>query len=795
MLQQPPSSSSAATVMRDVGAGLINLGNTCYISAVLQALAHSPELYIAMECETHSQTCPSRNKTIQFVESTSDGVEVSSSSSSSSSSTTTTGIPFCILCELENHLCRVYTPSNANSSNNNNNNNASSSVDTTPSPTLEAVSPLTFVKGFMTHVAPWFRIGLQEDSHEFLRLLIDAMQSSCISSRSKMIHNESVSKDYQESETEQYHQEDIINNIKKRKMESETSDHTSTHHIDDKEKNNQEYPFRLFRGTIESTVTCSSCHAVNRTFDPMEDLGLEVTFPPPMKKIPTVSILKGSHKSIHHHQPHHRLLGDVTSSLQKFIDIESLDSGYTCETCGVSGQATKQSKLASIPPILTLHLKRFRYGTGKNGIIQSSVSQGRNGSMNNNNNNNNNNGGSSSSSYNNNNHKSISSSIIHGYSQPSHDNNNNNNNQHTTSNHLNGITGSGKIEGFIRFEQVLDVRPYLTPSNTQKQTFCRLFAIIVHIGKNCHSGHYIAYVRHMNKNEWYRMDDTKVIKVTKEEVDSAEAYMLFYRVVDHPLIKEWKRKSDEKKQREECLMMDKKQEEVVIQQNISTDVVEMSSSAMEKDFIMEKEQEKMEIALPQDSSSVDRVQSVVLDTSTSKNYLENKERFQPKYKCIDDWEKKNANVLVPGMKNFALQLFDASSCVSDQVIDSMLRHEYMDYLKTVVINPSSENSKETINISIYDIDYQELWESARYAFYDLFMELRRLNEASFMDSTGNDFKYQLEGEYRRHGEAANNLYHKDLEKQHMKEEEIHLDEEDEEYLQMSSCFNTNDMLL
>jgi Ubiquitin carboxyl-terminal hydrolase len=82
-----------------------------------------------------------------------------------------------------------------------------------------------------------------------------------------------------------------------------------------------------------------------------------------------------------------------------------------------------------------------------------------------------------------------------------------------------------------------DLKPYLTDELKSKHAnmFCRLFAVIVHSGKNSHSGHYIAYVRNVSKNEWWKMDDSRVTAVSDKEVMQAEAYMLFYRVVQHPI--------------------------------------------------------------------------------------------------------------------------------------------------------------------------------------------------------------------------------------------------------------------
>ena len=100
-----------------------------------------------------------------------------------------------------------------------------------------------------------------------------------------------------------------------------------------------------------------------------------------------------------------------------------------------------------------------------------------------------------------------------------------------------GKSGSAKIEGHSKFEQVLDLKPYLTEElqSQHSKMFCRLFAVIVHAGKNSHSGHYIAYVRNIVKNEWWKMDDSRVAPASTPEVMNAEAYMLLYRVVEHPV--------------------------------------------------------------------------------------------------------------------------------------------------------------------------------------------------------------------------------------------------------------------
>ena len=54
-----------------------------------------------------------------------------------------------------------------------------------------------------------------------------------------------------------------------------------------------------------------------------------------------------------------------------------------------------------------------------------------------------------------------------------------------------------------------------------------LYAIVQHQG-SLHGGHYIAYIRNLETDEWFEFNDDDVRKRSWAEVSQIEAYLLFY---------------------------------------------------------------------------------------------------------------------------------------------------------------------------------------------------------------------------------------------------------------------------
>uniref|UniRef100_A0A674MKB8 ubiquitinyl hydrolase 1 n=1 Tax=Takifugu rubripes TaxID=31033 RepID=A0A674MKB8_TAKRU len=112
-----------------VGAGLHNLGNTCFLNSTVQCLTYTPPLANYLLSKEHSRTCHQSG--------------------------------FCMICVMQNHIIQAF----ANTGN--------------------AIKPVSFIRD-LKKIARHFRFGSQEDAHEFLRYTIDAMQKACLSGYPKL---------------------------------------------------------------------------------------------------------------------------------------------------------------------------------------------------------------------------------------------------------------------------------------------------------------------------------------------------------------------------------------------------------------------------------------------------------------------------------------------------------------------------------------------------------------------------------------------------------------------------------
>lgn len=87
------------------------------------------------------------------------------------------------------------------------------------------------------------------------------------------------------------------------------------------------------------------------------------------------------------------------------------------------------------------------------------------------------------------------------------------------------FTGT-KMAKEVQYPECLDLQPYLCEQRAGPLVYV-LYAVLVHAGWSCHSGHYFCFIKTGN-GQWYKMDDAKVTACDVTCALSQHAYVLFY---------------------------------------------------------------------------------------------------------------------------------------------------------------------------------------------------------------------------------------------------------------------------
>ncbi|GMF66300.1 unnamed protein product [Phytophthora lilii] len=187
---------------KKIGPGFANLGNTCYLNSVLQCLTYTPcfaQFLLDKEvfASFNGGALPSSGKSNKKFGK--NGFNPNANGG---------GNGFCSVRAMSRLLQSVHG------------NNA-----------VRVLQPKELVMN-VRHISKSFRIGRQEDSHEFFRLLLDSMQRSC---------------------------------LRKAHIKSESHSAASTTFV-----------HRMFGGKLKNYLKCAKCGYVSERFDDFLDLSLEI---------------------------------------------------------------------------------------------------------------------------------------------------------------------------------------------------------------------------------------------------------------------------------------------------------------------------------------------------------------------------------------------------------------------------------------------------------------------------------------------------------------------------------------
>ncbi|NXR10577.1 UBP42 hydrolase, partial [Semnornis frantzii] len=83
-----------------------------------------------------------------------------------------------------------------------------------------------------------------------------------------------------------------------------------------------------------------------------------------------------------------------------------------------------------------------------------------------------------------------------------------------------------KLGKAVEFPLNLDLRPYMSQAGGEPCPYS-LYAVLVHRGDSCASGHYFCYVKASN-GLWYHIDDSSLMPCNVGTVLQEQAYLLFY---------------------------------------------------------------------------------------------------------------------------------------------------------------------------------------------------------------------------------------------------------------------------
>lgn len=170
-----------------------------------------------------------------------------------------------------------------------------------------------------------FRGQLHQDAHEFFNLLLNTLLDNIDDNEKRRIKAEAEAK-------KNGNQDDDTQTVSEQTADTGTVSFPSLLPV--AQPGPTKWLRDMFEGTLTSETRCLTCENVSQRDEPFLDLSVDLD----------------QHTS-------------VTSCLRRFSEEEMLceRNKFHCDNCGGLQEAEKRMKIKSLPKVLTLHLKRFKY--------------------------------------------------------------------------------------------------------------------------------------------------------------------------------------------------------------------------------------------------------------------------------------------------------------------------------------------------------------------------------------------------------------------------------------------------
>jgi len=281
-------------------------------------------------------------------------------------------------------------------------------------------------------LAPRFRGFQQQDAHEFLRCLLDRLHCEL-----RLLKQRGRTPAWLDAQLPRV-RSDLGTSLNRTSILSGCSVVSA-----------------VFEGCLQSDVTCLTCGTCSRKFDPFLDLSLDIYTPTVGTRAVAIAL---------------------SDCLRKFFAKEELGicEQYHCDKCHVKSPSTKQLFIRTLPNVLCLHLKRFRWSTANRGKLDNSVEF------------------------------PMASLDMDAYMAPT----------------------DQRISKTPTKPRRSSSSPNLQSNPRKECSVYDLAAVVVHHGSGVSSGHYTAYALH--DRQWYHFNDSSVRLCSATSVAKQKAYILFY---------------------------------------------------------------------------------------------------------------------------------------------------------------------------------------------------------------------------------------------------------------------------